>query len=64
MDDRLTEYDERVARIENMQADTRYKKILADWEPGKTIAVAVGATATLTLALVALATLILAHFIH
>jgi len=56
-----TEEDERKAHIENMEADTRYKHMLADWEPWKAIAVAAGAGATLMLALVAIATLILAH---
>jgi hypothetical protein len=56
-----TEEDERTAHIENMEADTRYKRALTDWEPWKAIAVTAGATATLTLALVAIATLILAH---
>ena len=53
--------EEREAHIENMKADTDYKRSLADWEPWKAMAVVAGATATLTLALVAIATLLLAH---
>jgi hypothetical protein len=53
--------DEREAHIENMKADTDYKRAMADWEPWKAIAVTAGATATLTLALVAIATFILAQ---
>jgi hypothetical protein len=56
-----SEEDERRAHIENMQADTNYKRLLAEWEPWKAIAVAAGAGATLMLALVAIATLVLAH---
>jgi hypothetical protein len=55
-----TELDERRLRmelmradIENKQADTRYKRRLADWEPWKAMAVAAGAGATLTLAIIA-----------
>jgi hypothetical protein len=55
--------DEREAHIENMKADTRYKHMLADWEPWKAMAVAAGGGATLMLALVALFTLILAHWV-
>lgn len=56
-----TDDDERTARIENLMADTHYKKSLAEWEPWKAMAIVAGASATFTLALVALCTFILAH---
>ena len=58
-----TELDERRLRmelmradIENKQADTRYKRRLADWEPWKAMAIAAGAGATFTLAIIAVLT--------
>jgi hypothetical protein len=42
------------ADIENKQADTRYKRRLADWEPWKAMAPAAGAGATLTLVIAVL----------
>jgi hypothetical protein len=47
------------ADIENKQADTRYKRRLADWEPWKVMALAAGAGATFTLAVIAVVTAIL-----
>ena len=51
----------RQAYVENLMADTAYKRQMSDWEPWKAIAVTAGATATLTLALVALAAFVLSH---
>jgi hypothetical protein len=46
--------DERQAHIENMQADTEYKRGLLRFEPWKLMVTALGAGAALTLALIAL----------
>jgi hypothetical protein len=49
-----TEEDERDAHIENMKADTEYKRGLLKYEPWKVVITALGAGAALTLAIIAL----------
>ena len=56
-----TEEDEREAHIENMNADTDYKRGLTRYEPWKLVITAFGAGAAVTLAMLALATFILAR---
>jgi formate/nitrite transporter FocA (FNT family) len=51
-----SEEDERAAHIENMQADTEYKRGLLKYEPWKIVVTAMGAGAALTLAIIALFT--------
>lgn len=48
--------DERDAIIENMRADTEYKRGLLRFEPWKLTVTALGAGAALTIALIALLT--------
>jgi len=51
-----TEEDVRDAHVENMKADTDYKRGLLKYEPWKVAVTAMGAGAALMLALVALLT--------
>jgi hypothetical protein len=51
-----TEEDERTAHIENMNADSDYKRGLLRFEPWKLVVTALGAGAALTIAIIALLT--------
>jgi hypothetical protein len=62
-----TEEDEREAHVENLHMDTEYKRGLIGlmrYEPWKLLFGGFAAGATVAVALLALATFILAHFIH
>jgi hypothetical protein len=59
-----TEEDEREAHVENLHMDTEYKRRLDRYEPWKLIFGGFAAGAAISVALLALATFVLAHFIH